>query len=415
MTSMTRPLSDPLPLRDTSVWPGYDAVTILPRVYGRTRVKPIRYNAAGTQFVIADHAVAGVDAVTLNGTPINGWRWRNGSDLTGHAVAFLELAEAPDTSADLAATVRGLSGNPADILADIVPRADLQDFRIHCRNQGIELGGALTERMTTRAALQFVAEQAGAVWSAGLPGLALPFPPPQTDPLWQAFGSLDLGDWSASCELSNVITRITVPFAWDYAAGKATQSVVLEAQAAIREHGEREAEHALPWVTTARQAVATATAWLQWRARPLWTVQFTAGPDARRIPPGAWIALDHPRLPLRGNYVVMDIDPGYGRGEVKITAQAPAGPAPAVTILRQSAAFDPITTEYRLELGGDVVALTITDEAGTPLPGAKIWIDGRGPIVADAAATVRFAATPGRHVVRIEADGRAAVTTEITL
>ena len=131
--------------------------------------------------------------------------------------------------------------------------------------------------------------------------------------------------------------------------------------------------------------------------------------------PGVWIALDHPRLPLRGNYVVMDIDPGYGRGEVKITAQAPAGPAPAVTIVRQSAAFDPITTEYRLELGGDVVALTITDEAGTPLPGARIWIDGRGPIVADAAATVRFAATPGRHVVRVEADGRAAVTTEITL
>ena len=77
-----------------------------------------------------------------------------------------------------------------------------------------------------------------------------------------------------------------------------------------------------------------------------------------------------------------------------------------------SAAFDPITTEYRVEMGGDVVALTLTDEAGTPLPGAKIWSDGRDPI---AAATVRFTATPGRHMVRVEADGRAAVTTEITL
>lgn len=131
--------------------------------------------------------------------------------------------------------------------------------------------------------------------------------------------------------------------------------------------------------------------------------------------PGVWIALDHPRLPLRGNYVVMDIDPGYGRGKVKITAQAPAGSAPAVMVIWPSGAFEPIATEYRLELGGDVVALILTDETGTPLPGAKIWIDGRDPIVADAAATVRFAATPGRHVVRVEADGRAAVTTEITL
>ncbi|MDG4595475.1 MAG: phage tail protein [Candidatus Contendobacter sp.] len=412
---MTRPLSDPMPLRDTSAWPGYDAVLILPRVYGRTRIKPIRYNAAGTVFVVADHAIAGVDAVTLDGRAHNGWRWRNGADLTGHAVAFLELAEAPDSSATLVATVRGLSGNPADILADIYPRNDPSEFRVDCRNQGLELGGALDTRMTLRAALQLIAEQAGAVWSAGLPGVAMRFPPPQTAPLWQAFGPLDLGDWSAACELSALVTRVTVPFAWDYAAGKATQSAVLEAPAATREHGEREAELALPWVTTARQAIATATVWLQWRARPLWTVQFTAGPAARRIPPGAWIALDHPRFPLRGDYVVVDIDPGYGTGETKITAQAPAGPAPAVTILRQSAAFDPIATEYRLQLGGDVVALTVTDEAGTPLPGARIWIDGRGPIVADAAATVRFAATPGRHVVRVEADGRTAVTTEITL
>lgn len=412
---MTRPLSDPLPLRDTSAWPGYDAVTILPRVYGRTRVKPVRYNAAGTQFVVADHAIAGVDAVALNGEPVAGWRWHNGADLAGHAVAFLELAEAPDSSATLAAVVRGLSGNPADILADMVPRNDPAEFRVVCRNQGLELSGVLDTRMTTRAALQFVAEQAGAVWSAGLPGLAMLFPPPPTDPLWQAFGPLDLGDWSAVCELSAVVTRVTVPFAWDTAAGKATQSVVLEAPAATREHGEREAELALPWVPTARQAIATATAWLQWRARPLWTVQFTAGPAARRIPPGAWITLNHPRLPLSGEYVVMDIDPGYGQGAVKITAQAPAGPAPAVALLRQSAAFDPITTTYRVQLGGDVVALTITDATGQPLPGAKIWIDGRGPIVADAAATVRFAATPGRHVIYVEADGRAATTTEITL
>lgn len=412
---MTRPLSDPIPLRDTSAWPGYDAVTIIPRVYGRARVKPIRYNAAGTVFVVADHAIAGVDAVTLDDRAYTGWRWRNGADLTGHACAFLELAEAPDTSADLAATVRGLSGNPADILQDLYPRDDLQAFRVYCRNAGLDLGGAMVERMTLRAALQFVVAQAGAAWSAGLLGLALPFPPPEFDPTWATFTGLDLGGWSAECELSAVVTRLTAPFAWDDAAGKATRSVVIEAPDATREHGPREAELALPWVTTARQAVAVATAYLQWRARPLWTLKFTAGPTFHAIPPGAWIEVNHPRLPLNGRYVVLDIDPGYGRGAVQITAQAPAGDPPPVVIARQSSAFEAITTEYRVELGGDVVQMTVTDASGQPLPGARVWVDGNGPIIADAAAAVRFTARPGRHVLRVEADGRAAVTTEIRL
>jgi hypothetical protein len=36
----------------------------------------------------------------------------------------------------------------------------------------------------------------------------------------------------------------------------------------------------------------------------------------------------------------MDVDPGYGSGAVTVTAQAPAGLEPAVTLVRQSAGFD---------------------------------------------------------------------------
>ncbi len=411
---MTRPLSDPLPLRDTSAWPGYDALAIIPRVYGRARVKPLRYNDAGTLYVVADHAIAGVDAVAIDGEAID-YRWRNGADTAGHAVAFLELAEAPDSSASIAAELRGLSGNPADILQDIYPRADLQDFAVHCRNARLELGGALAERMTLRAAIDFVTRQVGAIWSAGLPGFAAPFPPDADGPIWGSFGKLDFSDWSAECALDGIVTRVTVPFDWDYAAGKSRQSVVLEAPAAVREHGTREAELSLPWVGSARQAVATATAWLQWRARPRWTLKFSGGVQYRAIQPGGWITANHPRLPLPGAYVVTDIDPGYGRGAVTITAEAPAGLKPAVQTVLKSSAFDPITTEYSLDAGGDTVAVTITDETGQPLPGAKVWIDGQGPVTADASAKVRFKAAPGRHVLRIEADGRSAVTTEITL
>lgn len=411
---MSRPLSDLLPLRDTSSWPGYDSLKVIPRVYGRARITPIRYNDAGTVLVLADHPIAGVDSVTLNGSPVD-FRWRNGADVTGHSVALLELAAAPDTSAKLAAEVRGLSGNPADILADMGPRSDLADFAAYCRNQNLTLAGALDTKITLRAAISLVLEQVGAVWSAGLPGFARPFPPPEDGPIFGTFGRLDLTSWSAECGLNNLINRLNVPFDWDYSESKARQSVVLEAPAAIREQGEREAELALPWVRDARQAIATATQYLQWRARPLWTVQFSAGLKYRAIEPGGWIVVDHPRLPWVGQSVVTDLDPGYGKGSVSITAQAAAGAVPKVNLVRQSMAFAPIRTDFVMATGADTVALTMTDEKGQKLPGARVWIDGQGPQTADAQAKIRFTASPGRHVLRIEADGRSAIATEITL
>lgn len=409
---MTRPLSDSVPLRDTSVWPGYDQINIIPRIYGQADVAPIRYTEAGTLYVLADHPVAGVDAVTLDGKPID-YQWRNGSDLTGHAVAFLELASAPDSTAALVATVRGLSSNPADILTDLDSRASAPDFLVHCSNQGLALGGSLSERMTIRAAMDFVLHQVGAVGSMGLPGFAVPFPPSADGPIHAAIPALGLADWSAECGLDALITRLSVAFDVD-AQGKARQSLVLDAPDASRRHGERTGELTLPWVRDARQALATATAFLQWRARPLWTVQGSLGLRYRSLQPGGWISLAHPRLPHNGLYVLTDLDPGYGKGSVSFTAQAPAGGVPSVSLVRQSAAFAPIRTDYTIQSGGNVVTLTVTDPSGKKLPGARVWIDGKGPITADAAAQVRFRAVPGRHALRIQADG-AEINTEITL
>lgn len=334
---MSRPLSDPVPLRDTSVWPGYSELTIIPRIYGRARIAPIPYNATGTLYVLADHALAGVDAVTLDGVSLPGWTWRNGADSTGHAVAFLRLAAQPDGV--LAAEVRGLSGNPADIINDLYPRDDLAEFRQHCQRNDWILGGALAERKTLRATIQFVLEQVGAAWSAGTPGFATPFPPSADGPNWAMLARTQFTDWTATCELSTLVTRLTVPFDWDYAADQARQSLVLNAPISEAVHGERPAEWAMPWVRDARQAVAIATAWLQWRARPLWTVTLTASPEFRAVQPGGWIVLDHPGLPFCGRYVMTDFDPGLGTGAVRITAQAPAGLAPSITILQTSTAF----------------------------------------------------------------------------
>lgn len=335
-------LSDQVPLRDTSAWPGYDAVSIIPRIYGRATVEPLRYSESGVLYVVADHPIAGVDAVRADGQPISGWVHYNGADIKGHPVAFLRLSEKPKAGAALAADVRGLDGNPAAIVADLYPRSDLQEFSIYCRNANLELGGALIERMTVRAALSFALEQVGAAWSAGLPGFALPFPPPSDGPLFAALGSMDIVNWSAECVLSDLVTRVSVPFDMDYSTGKARQSVALIAATAETVHGERAAMLELPWVKNSRQAAATATAWLQWRARPKWVFSGEIGVRYRSIQPGSLVQIFHPRLPLSGEYIVTDVDPGYGRGAVSIVAEVAAGLILPVAIVSESTAFDAV-------------------------------------------------------------------------
>lgn len=337
-------LSDAVPLRDTSAWSGFDAIEIIPRVYGRATVRPLRYNEAGTLYVVADHAIAGVDAVRVGGQAIAGWQSYNGADQAGHGVAFLRLSAPLQSGDEIAADVRGLDGNPAAIVADLYPRAALPEFAIYCRNHRLELGGALAERMTVRAALSFALEQVGAAWSAGLPGFALPFPPPTDGPLAATLGPLGLFNWAVECGLDAVVTRVTVPFDYDYAAGKSRQSVVLVANSAKALHGERAAELALPWVKSARQATATATAWLQWRARPKWVLTGSISVQYQSLQPGSLISVSHPRLPVSGEYVLTNVDPGYGSGAVSITAEAAAGLVPTVTLAAVSSAFE-VTNE----------------------------------------------------------------------
>lgn len=328
-------LSDQLPLRDTGAWPGFTQIETIPRVYGRTRIPGLRYAENDRLYVLADHPLAGVDAVYDGGTAIAGWVHGNGADMTGHPIAYVRLSAPPDGA--LSADVRGLSGNPADILNDLYPRSDLADLRVASANAGLELGGVLRDRQTIRSAVQYVVTQFGGMWSAGMAGFAAQFPPGDDAPIAASVGLFDAVDASAECQLSDLVNRLTVPFDWDYAANKARQSLSLAADTESA-HGERAGELALPWVKTAKDALAIATRWLEWRARPVWTMTWTTGIQYRELQPGNWIALDA-GLPVTGLAVVTDVDPGYGRGAVRLTAEAPAGLIPRVTLLQAGAVF----------------------------------------------------------------------------
>ena len=333
---MTR-LIDPLPLRSTTVWPGYEADAIIPRVYGRARVPGRRYAEHGKTYVLADHALEGADAIYDDGEPIAGWRHDNGADSTGHAVAFVRLEKAP--KGELSADVRGLPGDPASVLNDLYPGHDLTELRVWAAHEGLVLGGAFLQAQTLRSALAFVVSQWAGGWSAGMPGLAGPFPPDADAPSYATIGPLDRGGLQAECTIDDLVTRLVVRFDWDYAADAPQQTVILGADSATR-WGVRETTLDLPWIKESRQAVAIATRWLQWRARPLWTLKWTAGVDYRELPPGVWIDLTGTDAPVTGRAVVMDLDPGYGRGEVQITVQAPVGLVPVIGLIQTATEFD---------------------------------------------------------------------------
>ncbi len=185
-----RPLSMPLPLRTTVAWGEFLDVQPLPWVYGRCAVTPIAYNAVKTQWCVADHAIAGVDAVAVADVDA-AFTWRNSSDATGHPVALVELAAAPKDNGLVAVTLRGavngdtgeLLENPADIARDILlragialPAADWADFRRQCQQAGLTAGGSLGQIVTIRAALSDLLESLGAVWGGGARGWARLWP-----------------------------------------------------------------------------------------------------------------------------------------------------------------------------------------------------------------------------------------------
>ena len=185
-----RPLSMPLPLRTTVAWGEFLNVTPIPWVYGRCEVTPIAYNAAKTEWCLADHAMSGVDRVTVAGAEAS-FLFRNTTDKAGHPVALVELSAAPKDNGPVAVTVRGalhpttgaMMDNPADIAWDIlrrsgitVPAAEWADFRRQCNAAGITAGGSLGSAMTIRAALDSLLSGIGAVWSGGARGWARLWP-----------------------------------------------------------------------------------------------------------------------------------------------------------------------------------------------------------------------------------------------
>jgi len=187
------PLSDPVPLRNSTVWGQFVSPVPLPVGYGRITITPIPYDNTGRLFFLLDHAIQAVDGLTRDDVADTQYTLENTTDGEGHAVSLLRLATPATTSETLAVALRGkmhpatgeLLTNPADILWDLlanlcdlpVEYSDLDAFRTECRETGIELHGLLeSDTITIRAQVDEVTSGCCAVWSGGMPGIARLYP-----------------------------------------------------------------------------------------------------------------------------------------------------------------------------------------------------------------------------------------------
>lgn len=417
---LDRPLSDNLPLRTSAVWGGWRDVRVLPWVYGACTLAPIQYSDDQRMYLLADHPIQDVDAVTRDDVPAQDWAWHNGVDSTGRAVAFLELAQPLAEGERLAATVRGrmhpatgaLLQTPAEILHDVLANlarapvqwADLDDYRTETAH--ITLGGLLADNTATiRAAVDGLMQSAGGAWSAGMPGIATTWPPlPDAAAPAMPVNKLTAPGLQAATAAQGVFTVLRVLYDYDHAAQRYRRAIQLRAPEAAKDFGELELEWPAPWLRSPRHAEALGQRMLAWLARPRWRVTWQQSyADAAT---GAWVEVGHPLSPLQGRHRLVSADLDLAAATLACAIEAPVGAVPAIETTRLSTAFEPVIQPgITVEIGKSEIIFTATDEQGRALAGARITLNGGASRIADGAGRVSFPVQRGRHMLLIEATG----------
>lgn len=425
-----RPLSDNLPLRTSAVWGGWRNVRVLPWVWGQVTLEPIQYSDDARVFFLADHPIAGVDAVARDDVPTSAYAFYNGVDSTGRAVAFLELAMPLAEGERLAVTLRGrihpnlgkLLQTPAEILHDLLANlarapvqwADLDDYRTETAH--IVLGGLLADNsISIRAAVDGLLQSCGGAWAAAMPGVAITWPPLPDDaaPALRV-DKLTAQGLQATTSATGLYTALRVLYDYDHAAQRYRRAIRLQASDAIKDYGLLELEWPAPWLRTPRHAEALGQRMLTWLARPRWRVTWQH--SFADVSTGAWVDMAHPLAPVQGHHRLVSAELDLSSASLSCAIEAPVGDVPAIQTTRLSSAFDPlIQPGITVDLAGSEIIFTARDEQGRPLAGAKITLNGKSTRIADSAGRVSFPVQRGRHTLLIEADGYPPSTAEVVV
>lgn len=425
-----RPLSDPLPLRNTTQWGAYQDPRPLPWAYGRVTLTPIRFDAAGRLFLLADHPIQSVVSVARDDIATAAWAHHNELDPLGHPVALLELAEPLAPGETLAVTLIGKMDattgapitSPARILWDLInhlagipaPWAEFDQFRVDTDH--IALAGLIDDNASTaRAVIDHIMQSVGAAWSLGMRGIATPWPSPP-DPVAPALPVTPqtADDIRASAEHAGIATVLRILYDYDHAAGRHRRAIQLEAPEAIQRYGRLETEWPAHWLQSPRLAEILGRRLLAQLARPRWSITWRQ--KFRDANPGDWCHIDHPQIPITGRHRLLSADIDYAQMTLACSATAAVGPEPKIETTALAAAFEPVIPQgASVEYAGSSATFTLRNDAGQPLAGARAALNGTTSRIADAAGRVSFDVPRGRHVLYVEAAGYAPMEIEVTV
>ena len=422
-------LTDPLALRKTTVWQKYQNVAFIPHVYGRVTIAPLKYRADGRQWVIADHAIQGVDSVTIDGKTTTAYSFTNAKDSTGADIALLDVFTVPVDS--ITAMVRGkpitggLMTNAARIVQDVIANigggtvtlAQLDAFRT--ATTALELAGVVSGDLeTARSQADEIMRSAGAVWSLAMPGIATLYPVdsvPSAAPIWATLNSLSARNVECQVESAALYTVVKVEYAYDWVNGKPTKSVQVKAASQIAKYGRIERTVDARWLKHDRDAIALANRLLKYWSRPLHVVTMDISrDDGAKIPPGGYVSFSHPYAAVSGTLFVVDAQTEINSGATRLVVEGAYGSAPGVTLEYASATFADADETLFVSYNNGVATITVADIDGNPIQGATVTINADSRTT-NASGQVFFTLAPGTYLITITATGYATQSIETAI
>lgn len=435
---MTLPLSANLPLRTSSAWGVFGEVETIPHRYGSNRGRALRYDNTGRRYVWADHACELVTEVRVDGQVSRAWTWRNGQDVTGHPVTFIELSQptAGEVTAAGFGKIHATSGaridNPADIIADILVQIagrtspDLAWLGYEAAQLGIACAGTLDDADTSiQTAISEICASIGALWASRARRFARIHPGGRFD-TYRALGpeiiyesgvtayASDLVE--ATTDITEIVNAVVVQF--DYRDGKASQTIELDCPDSVARFGRREKRIEAKWIADARVANGVAERLLTYRAEPSW--QYRAEDlfgDVRTLDVVHWTGSTRLVAPTSAIVLGAKYDPATNRTAIEFECLTATG-AELRLVGQGSVLEDDQLAQVTVQTQADQRRIQIKDTTGAPIAKAKVLLDGTVTRYSDAGGWVVFpvhATPPGIHTLTITTEAGDVITMSLLI
>lgn len=384
-------LTDPIPLRQSTVWGSFaaGAAVYLPHRYGAVGGVLIQYDRQRINFVWADHAVESIDAVLVDGVAAQGWTWANVLDVSGHTVAMVTMQSPIDLNANPTARGKGklhpgtgeLMTDPAailwDVLANVAGRdlseSALASFSAACTARGLDACGSIETPDQVLAIAKAICDSTGAIFAPASQGLATLYPGVAALPLL----TID-NKYPATCatSIASIINDITIRYAFE--GGSPRQTIQLEAPDSVARFGRRaQPTFDAKWISSPRTAYDVALRILQQQARPQWNIHVT-GID-RALKTGQGVTVNHSAIPVTGDHVITTSELVFSTGKTAIDIAAPAGSIPVTRIVQQSEAFDPQSyASVAVQTQGTDRIFTFSNNDLSPMVSASVLLVSAG-------------------------------------